>query len=113
MLSNSVTHGFPQPLSTAAGDLTANLFQMLAAGLGLAALFPQFISAEASFWPQFIALSLIYLVLDGLFLSFYGVSSGWIASRLKEMRRKWIDCTGGSFMIVAAVLLGLKTLKQS
>ncbi|MEO1143609.1 MAG: hypothetical protein AAFW66_14920 [Pseudomonadota bacterium] len=36
MLSNSGTHGFRRALSTAAGDLTANAFQMLAAGLGLA-----------------------------------------------------------------------------
>ncbi|MCY6382643.1 LysE family translocator [Hoeflea prorocentri] len=38
MLSNSMTHGFRPSLATAAGDLTANAFQMLAAGLGLAAL---------------------------------------------------------------------------
>lgn len=37
MLSNSVTHGFQRSLSTAAGDLSANVLQMLAAGLGLAA----------------------------------------------------------------------------
>lgn len=38
MLSNSMTHGFRPSLATAAGDLTANALQMLAAGLGLAAL---------------------------------------------------------------------------
>ena len=38
MLSNSGAHGFRRALSTAAGDLTANALQMLAAGLGLAAL---------------------------------------------------------------------------
>ena len=38
MLSNSATHGFRRALSTAAGDLTANALQMLAAGLGLAAI---------------------------------------------------------------------------
>ncbi len=37
MLSNSGTHGFRRALATAAGDLTANALQMLAAGLGLAA----------------------------------------------------------------------------
>ena len=37
MLSNSGTHGFLRALSTAAGDLSANMLQMLAAGLGLAA----------------------------------------------------------------------------
>ena len=38
MLSNSIAYGFNRSLATAAGDLTANAFQMLAAGLGLAAI---------------------------------------------------------------------------
>ncbi|MCV6605916.1 MAG: LysE family translocator, partial [Porticoccaceae bacterium] len=38
MLSNSGVHGFRRSLATAVGDLTANICQMLAAGLGLAAL---------------------------------------------------------------------------
>ena len=37
MLSNSASNGFRRALSTAAGDLSANFLQMLAAGLGLAA----------------------------------------------------------------------------
>lgn len=37
MLSNSLSNGFQRFLATAAGDLTANILQMLAAGLGLAA----------------------------------------------------------------------------
>ncbi len=38
MLSNSLKHGMPRALATAAGDLSANLLQMLAAAAGLAAL---------------------------------------------------------------------------
>ncbi|MEM8732383.1 MAG: LysE family translocator, partial [Pseudomonadota bacterium] len=38
MLSNSAAYGFHRSLATACGDLTANALQMLAAGLGLAAL---------------------------------------------------------------------------
>ncbi len=38
MLTNSISHGFRRSLATAAGDLSANLLQMLAAGLGLAAI---------------------------------------------------------------------------
>lgn len=38
MLSNSMSHGFRRSLATAAGDLSANALQMLAAGLGLAAI---------------------------------------------------------------------------
>ena len=38
MLSNSAANGFKRSLATAAGDLSANMLQMLAAGLGLSAL---------------------------------------------------------------------------
>ncbi len=38
MLSNSTSHGFRRSLATAAGDLSANALQMLASGLGLAAI---------------------------------------------------------------------------
>lgn len=182
MLSNSASHGFRRALSTAAGDLTANALQMLAAGLGLAtiiaasayalsvikwagvayliwlgvrmirkakpddpeiefarrpvslrslwlqgfltsaanpkavvffaALFPQFLSADAPFWPQFLILSVTYIVIDGLFLSAYGQGASWIASKFKGEARIWIERAGGSFMIVAAVLLGLKSVAK-
>ncbi|MEM9045411.1 MAG: LysE family translocator [Pseudomonadota bacterium] len=182
MLSNSGVHGFHRALATAAGDLSANALQMLAAGLGLAAiiaasataltaikwvgvayliwlgarmilrakagdasdrgrrelttlrklwlqgfltsaanpkavvffaaLFPQFISAEAAFWPQFLILSATYLVMDGLFLSAYGLGSSWIVAQLKGTARVWIERLGGGFMIGAAVLLGLKSMSR-
>lgn len=180
MLSNSSAHGFRRSLATAGGDLTANMLQMLAAGLGLAvviaasataltaikwvgviyliwlgarmilrakplnpgvagsrtsvslkalwmqgfitsaanpkavvffaALFPQFISAEAAFWPQFLILSITYLTLDGLFLSAYGLAASWLAARVKGHAKVWIDRIGGGFMIGAAVLLGAKSI---
>ncbi|MBV6657874.1 MAG: LysE family transporter [Devosiaceae bacterium] len=182
MLSNSGAHGFRRALATAAGDLTANALQMLAAGLGLAALiaasgaalsvikwagvaylvwlgvrmirrasaadpallgqrsqvslkslwlqgfltsaanpkavvffaalFPQFISADAPFWPQFLILSATYIVIDGAFLSGYGFSASWIASRFKGAARAWIERLGGGFMIVAALLLSLRSVAQ-
>ncbi|WP_305983885.1 LysE family translocator [Roseibium sp. MMSF_3544] len=182
MLSNSGTQGFRRALFTAAGDLSANALQMLAAGLGLvaviaasgaalsvikwagvayliwlgvrmirraksddphlmekrpvvslkslwmqgfltsaanpkavvffAALFPQFISGDAAFWPQFLILSATYLVMDGLFLSAYGFSASWIAARFKGAAKVWIERIGGGFMIGAAVLLGLKSIVQ-
>ena len=37
-LSNSANHGFSRSLATAAGDLSANALQMMAAGFGLAAI---------------------------------------------------------------------------
>ncbi len=182
MLTNSGVHGFRRSLATAAGDLTANALQMLAAGLGLAALiaasataltvikwagvaylvwlgvrmirrakpdepgapqgrratslkalwmqgfltsaanpkavvffaalFPQFISAEAAFWPQFLILSVTYIVMDGLFLSAYGIGSGWVVARFKGNARVWVERIGGGFMIGAAVLLGLKSIAR-
>jgi len=178
MLSNSATNGLRRGMYTAAGDLTANLFQMLAAGLGLAAviassayalavikwfgvgylvflgarqimraeskasptaqrttrralwlqgfitsaanpkavvffaaLFPLFIDGALPFWPQFAILSATYLTLDGLFLTVYGSGASWLARRLDGPARKWLDRIGGSFMILAAILLGLKSLR--
>lgn len=182
MLSNSGAHGFRRSLATAAGDLSANALQMLAAGLGLAAvvaasgaalmavkwagvvyliwlgvrmiikakpddpnmvradqnatarklwmqgfvtsaanpkaivffaaLFPQFISAEAAVWPQLIILSATYIIIDGAFLSAYGLSASWIAERFKGNAKVWIERIGGSFMIGAAVLLGFKSISR-
>ncbi|PHS39699.1 MAG: lysine transporter LysE [Robiginitomaculum sp.] len=181
MLSNSASNGFRRSLATAAGDLTANMLQMLAAGLGLsalimaapkafiiikiagvlylvwlgiqmirksfsqrqaehtaprtslktlwlqgfitsatnpkavvffAALFPQFIASGAPFWPQFLILSAAYIIIDGIFLSFYGFT----ASRLREFTAsngaKWIDRLGGVGILIAAVLLGLKSMSR-
>lgn len=181
MLSNSLAHGFRPSLATAAGDLTANMLQMLAAGLGLAALlaasqgaltvikwagvayllwmgvqmwrragqrrtaqaetgpqlrrlwlqgfvtsaanpkavvffaalFPQFIDPALPFAPQFVILSATYLALDGMFLLAYGAGAGWVAARIKGEAKLWIDRAGASFLVVAAVLLGLKTLRES
>ncbi len=182
MLSNSGTHGFRRAVFTAAGDLTANALQMLAAGLGLAALiaasgaalsvikwagvayliwlglrmvrrakpddpaqpdtrpavalrnlwmqgfltsaanpkaivffaalFPQFISGDSAFWPQFLILSATYIVIDGMFLSAYGLGASWVAARFRGTAKVWIERAGGCFMIAAAVLLGLKTIAQ-
>ncbi len=180
MLSNSATNGLRRGLFTAAGDLTANFLQMLAAGLGLAALiatsataltvikwlgvaylvylgvkqilkarvsdaqtapkasrkslwmqgfitsaanpkavvffaalFPLFIDGALPFWPQFTILSATYLVMDGMFLTAYGGSASWLARRLQGPAKLWLDRIGGSFMILAAILLGLKSLRPS
>ena len=78
-----------------------------------AALFPQFISADRPFWIQFAVLSVTYLLIDGLFLSAYGIGATWIASRFAGSARTRIDRVGGGFIVGAAVLLGLKTLRDS
>ncbi len=179
MLSNSMANGFRRSLATATGDLSANVLQMLAAGIGLgavvhasehaftvikwlgaaylvwmgisrirkagrggigtaqrgslvrlwtqgfvtsaanpravvffAALFPQFISAHAPFWEQFLALSVTYVVIDGLFLSAYGGGAAWIAGRLRPTARAWLDRLSGGFLVAAGVALGLKSVAR-
>ena len=182
MLSNSGAHGFRRSLATAAGDLSANALQMLAAGLGLAAivaasgaaltaikwagvaylvwlgfrmirnakpddpklggaqpsvslrnlwlqgfltsaanpkavvffaaLFPHFIQADSPFWPQLLILAGTYIVMDGFFLSAYGFGAGWVSARFKGTAKAWIERIGGGFMILAAILLGLKSVSR-
>lgn len=181
MLSNSMMHGFRPSIATAIGDLTANALQMLAAGLGLAALivasqhaltvikwagvayllwmgirmwrtagkeplsmrsqvstsprklwlqgfvtsaanpkavvffaalFPQFITADQPFVLQLFVLSATYIVIDGTFLLSYGASAGWLAARLKGKARVAIGRIGGAFLIGAAILLGLKSMRE-
>lgn len=177
MMSNSMTNGFRRSLATAAGDLSANVLQMLAAGIGLgalvhasehgftvvkwlgaaylvwmgigrirkagrgaakaasragigtlwlqgfvtsaanpravvffAALFPQFISVHGPFWPQFLVLSVTYVIIDGTFLCAYGSGAAWIVSRLSAAARTWLDRVSGGFLVAAGVALGLKTV---
>ncbi len=182
MLSNSAANGFRRSLATAAGDLSANMLQMLAAGFGVsalimaapkafivikfagvlylvwlgiqmlrksfqtrqiethsprtslkslylqgfitsatnpkavvffAALFPQFISEASSFWPQFLLLSAAYLVIDGAFLSFYGFAASRLRRFTASNAAKWIDRLGGVGILIAAVLLGLKSMPRA
>ena len=78
-----------------------------------AALFPQFIDSGSSFIPQFMALSITYLVVDGTFLAIYGFSAGWLTSKLKANATAMVHRIGSVFLIVAAVLLGLKTMRET
>ena len=183
MLTNSAANGYRRSLFTLFGDLTANVCQMLAAGLGLAAillafehalilikwagvayllwlgvkmlrdsttlvyatprntrpasnktlwlqgfftsaanpkaviffaaLFPQFIDPNGAFWLQFSVLSATYVFIDGMILSAYGISASWLSDRLKGPTRVWLDRIGGSFLILAAILLGMKSMRMS
>lgn len=182
MISNSAANGMPKSLATAAGDLTANLLQMLAAGLGLsalilaapkafivikilgvcyliwlgvrmllqsfksqnavqstsvttlktlwlqgfatsasnpkaviffAALFPQFIVAQHAFWPQFLLLSVTYLVIDGAFLCTYGMLAAKLSRSFAKHGLKWVHRLGGVGILVAAGLLSLKALPRA
>ena len=182
MLSNSATYGLKNSVATIAGDLSANLLQMIiaTAGIGLliasfdniliyikwigviylvwnalklilskkqnannykksnnkkiyrklflqgfltsasnpkailffAALFPQFISANGDIWIQFLILSITYISIDGIFLLFYGFAASKIAMMIKSNSSLIINKVGGSLMLVAAFLLGLKSLDK-
>lgn len=175
MLSNSIANGFSKSTATAAGDLSANLLQMLAASIGLvsiltqfqqvfifikwagvayllylgvkliftrggsslntrvqksvkalywqgfitsaanpkaiiffAALFPQFIVASEPLVPQFLVLSVTYLVIDGLFLCFYGKFADYFARKLNGSIGAYFNKISGGLFIGAAIVLGLK-----
>ena len=75
-----------------------------------AALFPQFIVYDDSFWLQFFVLSVTYLTIDGLFLCAYGWSAERIISLLKPKASIWVNRVGGLFLLLAALLLGLKSV---
>ncbi len=179
MLSNSLANGFNKSTATAAGDLSANLLQMVAASLGLAtvlnqsqyffsgikwagvaylsylglrlifskqsalkagqhnsikslywqgfitsaanpkaviffaALFPQFLSPEASLLPQFLVLSATYLIVDGIFLCLYGKFADAFREKIVDNCGRFLNALVGSFFIAAAVLLGLKGFERS
>ncbi|MEM7763048.1 MAG: LysE family translocator [Pseudomonadota bacterium] len=74
-----------------------------------AALFPQFLSADAPLAPQMVILGGTYLLVDGCFLAVYGKGASWLAARLKGQYRAWIERGAGVSLIAAAVMLGLRS----
>jgi len=95
---------FLQGFLTSASNPKAILF--------FAALFPQFISANGDIWIQFLILSITYISIDGIFLLFYGFAASKIAMMIKSNSSLIINKVGGSLMLVAALLLGLKSLDK-
>ena len=181
MLSNSIGNGFKKSTATAAGDLSANFLQMLAAAVGLitllqqfqhyfifvkwagviyllylglkslsmrpsefdlttgkhrsakslfwqgfltsaanpkaiiffAALFPQFIVSTQSLLPQFLVLSLSYLIIDGVFLCFYGRFAELFVSKFRTSIGLYFNQIAGGLFVGAAILLGLKEFEKN
>ena len=178
MLSTAMSNGFQRSLATAAGDLSANVIQILLAGMGLAAvvtasrygftvikwagvaylvwigvrqilasfrneagsptlartslrtlylrgfvtsaanpkavvffaaLFPQFIDPAAPLAAQIAILGATFIVIDAMFLTFYGKSASWLSSKLASHRRAWVERAAGFGLIAAAVMLGLRS----
>lgn len=177
MLSNSLSQGFPRSIYVALGDLSANVLQMLAAGLGLVtlfvtwgdaffyikwmgvsyliymglrqirasfkasnlalnshkktgkrmwldgfftsatnprailffgSLFPQFIHPEKPLAPQLLILGGTYIFMDGVILCTYGKIAHWMAGKISGRPAGLKGQVAGGFLILAAVLLGLK-----
>jgi len=77
-----------------------------------AALFPQFINPLEALFGQFVILSSTYLIIDALFLFFYGKFAEWISGRLLPSARQHLNKISGSFLIGAAILLGLKDIES-
>ena len=77
-----------------------------------AALFPQFLNVNEPITGQLFILGITYMTIDGLFLSMYGSSADWIAKRFKSRIVQNLDTISGSFLIGAAVLLGLKNVED-
>jgi homoserine/homoserine lactone efflux protein len=73
-----------------------------------AALFPQFLSTEHAIFPQFVALSATYLVVDGVFLGLYGKFAEVLRHRVIENNGRFLNILSGSLFLGAAVMLGLK-----
>jgi len=78
-----------------------------------AALFPQFISPDQVLLPQFLALSLTYLAIDGLFLCTYGKFADRFATQLNSRIGQHLNQISGVLLIVVAILLGLKSVETN
>ena len=78
-----------------------------------AALFPQFINPRDDLLIQFSILSSTYLILDAIFLSFYGKFAEWVSLKLVPSARLHLNKISGGFLIFAAILLGLKEVDHN
>ncbi len=99
---SAVRHGnlFLQGFLTSAVNPKAVVF--------FAGLFPLFLDPAEPLALQIFVLGATYILADGLFLCFYGASAAWLAQRLRERARAWLDRASGGFLIAAALLLSLK-----
>ena len=76
-----------------------------------AALFPQFIDPNKALLEQFVVLSSTYLLIDAAFLCLYGKFADWVSKKLMPAARQYLNMISGSFLIGAAILLGLKDVE--
>ena len=76
-----------------------------------AALFPLFVDVSQPTLIQFFILGLTYIVIDGLFLLFYGLFSSWCNKKFKHHINRYINKISGSLLIVSALFLAFKEIK--
>ncbi|MCG8416220.1 MAG: LysE family transporter [Pseudomonadales bacterium] len=77
-----------------------------------AALFPQFIDSQQPLLTQILILGSTYIVVDGMFLATYGKGASWIAQKISEHSKNWIERVSGFGLVVTAILLGLRSNSQ-
>ena len=77
-----------------------------------AALFPQFLHPNHSLTLQVFVLGITYIVIDGMFLLFYGFSSSWLAEKLHSKYHALINRISGFGLITTAVLISLKKSEE-
>lgn len=78
-----------------------------------AALFPQFIDPSVFLLKQFVILSSTYLIIDGLFLCFYGKFADAIhKGKIPFLSSKGGNLLSGSLLIGSAILLGLRDIEN-
>jgi threonine/homoserine/homoserine lactone efflux protein len=78
-----------------------------------AALFPQFLDPRHALAPQIAILGATYIIVDGAYLACYGKGASWIAGKLRGRHKAWVDRAAGSGLIVAAVMLGLRSNERT
>lgn len=78
-----------------------------------AALFPQFVDPQQPVLAQILILGLTYIVVDGLFLASYGKGASWIAEKISEQFKNWVDRVSGFGLIVTAIILGLRSSSEN
>ncbi len=77
-----------------------------------AALFPLFVDPSQPTIIQFFILGLTYIIIDGIFLLFYGYFASWSKEKFGAHINMYLNKISGSLLLISALLLALKDIKQ-
>lgn len=78
-----------------------------------AALLPQFVNMKLPTGEQFLVLGVTFIIIDGCFLTIYGVFSARIAERFRHHIGRHMNQISGGLFVLAAILLGLKEFHEN